>query len=106
MTTLESLAQAVRALREQRRLSQEALAARSGVHRNYIGVLERAERNPTYTRIRQVAHGLGISLSALAAEADTYLSSGPSSDGVTSIRDLPRRKIAEKKKRGTGKSKR
>ncbi len=43
-------------------LSQEGLAARAGVHRTYIGMIERAEKNITLTNIEKIAKGLGLSL--------------------------------------------
>ena len=43
-------------------LSQEELAAKAGVHRTYIGMIERAEKNITLTNIEKIAKGLGFSL--------------------------------------------
>jgi transcriptional regulator with XRE-family HTH domain len=61
------------ALAEQRRaagLSQEELAGRSGLHRTYIGGLERAERNPTITTLIALAGGLEARPSDLLRAAD------------------------------------
>jgi len=44
-------------------LSQEALAAKAGVHRTYIGMIERAEKNITLENIEKVAKALGLKLS-------------------------------------------
>lgn len=55
-------------VREQRialGLSQEALAGRAGVHRTYIGMIERAEKNITLQNIEKVAKALEISLDKL-----------------------------------------
>lgn len=46
-------------------LSQEELAARAGVHRTYIGMIERAEKNITLQNIEKVAKALEISLDKL-----------------------------------------
>ena len=44
-------------------LSQEALAAKADVHRTYIGMIERAEKNITLENIEKVAKALGLKLS-------------------------------------------
>lgn len=53
-------------VREQRLklgMSQEELAARAGVHRTYIGMLERAEKNITLENIVKVCKALGLTMS-------------------------------------------
>ena len=51
----------IRALRRERRLTQEALGTRIGLDRIYIGELERGQRtNPTLGNLRRIANGLGI----------------------------------------------
>ena len=52
--------QVVRALREERGLSQEEFATRAGVHRTYMGGIERGERNPTLTTIHKIAAALSV----------------------------------------------
>lgn len=41
-------------------LSQEELAARAGVHRTYIGMIERAEKNITLENIEKIATALRL----------------------------------------------
>ena len=43
-------------------LSQEELAARAGVHRTYIGMIERAEKNITLENIEKIAKALKTSI--------------------------------------------
>ena len=46
-------------------LSQEELASRAGVHRTYIGMIERAEKNITLENIQKIAKALEIALDKL-----------------------------------------
>ena len=46
-------------------ISQEELAVRSGLHRTYIGGIERAERNVTLATLEMIAEGLGVKTSEL-----------------------------------------
>lgn len=49
-------------------LTQEELAERSGFHVNYIGGIERGERNPSLVSLTALAGGLGCSLIDLLSE--------------------------------------
>jgi transcriptional regulator with XRE-family HTH domain len=60
----------IRAARAVLELSQEALADRAGLHRNYIGMIERAERNPTMSSIEALAKALKTKPSELVARAE------------------------------------
>jgi transcriptional regulator with XRE-family HTH domain len=42
-------------------LSQEKLGYKAGIHRTYVGMIERAEKNITLTNIEKIAKALGIS---------------------------------------------
>ena len=55
----------VQALRKERNLSQEQLADMAGVHRTYIGMIERAEKNITLCNIERIAKALEVSIKDL-----------------------------------------
>ena len=55
----------IREERLKRNLSQEELAARAGVHRTYIGMIERAEKNITLGNIEKLAKALGVPIEEL-----------------------------------------
>lgn len=52
-------------LRKEQNLSQEQLANKSSMHRTYIGMIERAERNITLLNIEKLSKGLGVSIDEL-----------------------------------------
>jgi transcriptional regulator with XRE-family HTH domain len=62
----------VRELRERAGLSQEALGAESGLHRSYIGAIERGDINPTFRTLLKLCAGLRIGLTELAAVRERY----------------------------------
>ncbi|WP_049793193.1 helix-turn-helix domain-containing protein [Conexibacter woesei] len=60
-----ALGRAAREVRARRDLSQEVLGSRGGLHRNYVGAIERGEINPTFRVLSKLAYGLDVPLSEL-----------------------------------------
>jgi transcriptional regulator with XRE-family HTH domain len=67
---LVGLGDAIRELRTERGWSQEELSIKTGVHRNYIGGIERAERKPTVETVAKLADALDMSVAELLARAE------------------------------------
>lgn len=55
----------VREERKRLSLSQEELAERAGLHRTYIGMIERAEKNVTLLNIEKIAQALEMPIGDL-----------------------------------------
>jgi transcriptional regulator with XRE-family HTH domain len=51
-------------------MSQDELAARSGYHRTYIGLLERGEKSPSLRTIFNLARTLKVSPSAIIRDTE------------------------------------
>ena len=63
--TLVDFGEKIRCERLKQNLSQEALADLAGVHRTYIGMIERAEKNITLLNIAKLANALRVPLAYL-----------------------------------------
>lgn len=61
-TELKELGKIIRSKRELQNLTQIELAQKAGLDRNYIGMVERGERNPSYMSLQKIAHGLGLTV--------------------------------------------
>jgi transcriptional regulator with XRE-family HTH domain len=55
----------VKELRTKNKLTQEQFAQKTGLHKNYIGMVERGERNPSLINIQIIAKGLNVTISEL-----------------------------------------
>ena len=62
---LERFGRNVQRVRKERNISQEKLAELAGLHRTYIGMIERAEKNITLCNIEKVAKALNVKISEL-----------------------------------------
>lgn len=63
--TRRELGDRIRRLRRERGISQEELGYRSGLHRTYIGAIERAEQNVSVDNIHKIAKALKVSVKEL-----------------------------------------
>ena len=70
---LRALGASVRARRRELGLSQDSLAAKTGLHRTYIGGIERGERNVSLLNICVLAAALSTSVSDLVADVPTHI---------------------------------
>jgi transcriptional regulator with XRE-family HTH domain len=66
------LAKAIRHLRKEGQLSQEALGLLADIHPTWISHLESGRVNPTWGNVRRIAKGLRVPLSELAALAEDF----------------------------------
>ncbi len=62
---LVSFGEVVRDIRKSKNLSQEQLAEKAGLHRTYIGMIERGEKNLTLSNISKIAQALETPMSEL-----------------------------------------
>lgn len=85
----------IRALRENAGYSQEGFAHAIGIHRTYIGALERGQANPTLQTIVSIARGLRMSLAGLFQVVESGQGGGgqlvPPGQGPSSARPKGRR---------------
>ena len=66
----QTLAENLKGYRDRQQLSQEALADLCGLHRTYIGSVERCERNVTLSTLEVFAAVLGVSVSEILTPGD------------------------------------
>lgn len=64
------LSQAIKQLRRERQLSQEALGFTAEIHPTWISHVESGRVNPTWGNVRRIAMGLQVPLPILAALAE------------------------------------
>jgi transcriptional regulator with XRE-family HTH domain len=65
-----ALGKAIRQLREERDVTQEALAHAAGVTVGHLSTIERGHSNPTWGTAKRIAEALDTSLGNLAALSD------------------------------------
>lgn len=62
---LASFGDVIRSIRKKKKLSQEELADQAGLHRTYIGMIERGEKNITLENIYKLSKALQTPMSEL-----------------------------------------
>lgn len=67
---LKNFGQRIKLLRNKAALSQEKLANISGLHRTYIGMIERGEKNITLKNIEKIAISLKVDISELLKDVN------------------------------------
>jgi transcriptional regulator with XRE-family HTH domain len=60
----------VREIRKEKGISQEQLSFKADLHRTYIGMIERAEKNITLVNIEKIAKALNVSITELTKHID------------------------------------
>jgi transcriptional regulator with XRE-family HTH domain len=65
------VAQNLRTVRAQRKLSQETVAAKAGISVSYVSMLERGQRTPPLDTLETIAKALGVSPLYLLQELST-----------------------------------
>jgi transcriptional regulator with XRE-family HTH domain len=68
ISTRQILAENLRRIRLEKGLSQEKLGELSGLHRTYVGSVERAERNVSIDNVEALAGALEVSVVTLLGE--------------------------------------
>ena len=69
----KAIGKTIRELRKERKLSQEELAYRAGLHRTYIGAIERGERNITVINLYKILRALNINMSYFFKKVETFI---------------------------------
>jgi transcriptional regulator with XRE-family HTH domain len=80
MERIEALGLVIKAVRQERKLSQEKLAEIAGLHRNFVGLVERNLTKLAVDSLFAIADALDLDASELLARAER-LSHGKQKDG-------------------------
>jgi transcriptional regulator with XRE-family HTH domain len=72
LTPQSGLGKAIRFLRDEAKMTQKTLAAKSGVSAPWISRIEHGEVDPTWATIAQISAVLGVSMESLAELAEDF----------------------------------
>jgi len=67
---LPQLGNTIKSYRNKHKISQEKLADSAGLHRTYIGMIERGEKNPSFLALISISNALNITINELLKEFD------------------------------------
>jgi transcriptional regulator with XRE-family HTH domain len=67
---LQRVGESIRDIREKKGWSQEELGFESGVHRTYVGAIERGERNLSLLSLRKITNALKVSVPSVLMGED------------------------------------
>jgi transcriptional regulator with XRE-family HTH domain len=93
---LRALGQRIRELRTEQGYSQEGFADKCGVHRTFMGTIERGESNLSFQNIGKVATTLGVSLSTLFRDLEGRAQILAQSAGAAAIKPRKRRTLTKR----------
>lgn len=88
---LKALGRRIRELRTEQGYSQEAFADKCGVHRTFMGTVERGESNLSFQNILKIAINLGVSLSTLFLNLEGKAEASPTLTTASKSRNNPRK---------------
>jgi transcriptional regulator with XRE-family HTH domain len=86
-----AVGEVIRALRREKGLGQDALAIEVGLHRTYIGSVERGERNISLANLARLAIALDITLEELFRRTESRMSA----ERISDARNRAQRKKAQ-----------
>lgn len=67
-----ALGRAIRQLREERDMTQEAFAQEAGITVGHMSMIERGHSNPTWATVKNIATALALSMSDLAKSTEDH----------------------------------
>ena len=82
----KSFGERVKALRQDRSLSQEILAQKAGLYRTYVADVERGARNLSLQAISQLADALGVSIPDLFSNVGVCYPAIPGTSLITKLK--------------------
>lgn len=98
MDILKAVGERIRIIRKGQGLSQEDLAEKCGLTSNYIGFVERGQKQVTLVTLKSVADALGVDIGALFEGLAVKGKKSPTEIEITALNEAARRIDLEKLK--------